>query len=61
MTVLPALGLAALLLAALLIALLHALGDRPARVPPARPRATFLEALDDTGDDVDGTVFRDGS
>ena len=61
MNVLPALGIAALLLAAILIGLLHALGERPARVPPARPRATFREALEQTGDDVETNVFRDGS
>jgi len=30
---------------------------RARRVPPARPRATLREALDETGDDVEHTVF----
>lgn len=49
--------------AAILIALAGALlliylvGPRPVRVPPAHPRRTVQETLDETGEEVDATVF----
>jgi hypothetical protein len=57
MTILGLIGAATVvLLAGLALLLLH-LAHTSQRVPPARPRATLREALDETGEQVDRTVF----